>query len=73
MFESISKKFPKLEFAKILSNKNSIPVEYVSYNYPVAFYIKPGYQPQTIDINLEKPAKTLEQIGAFHQSSKKEL
>lgn len=69
LFESISTKFPEIEFAKIDGNKNSIPSDFITYNYPVAFYIKPGYKPQSIEINLENPKRSLESIRKYLRSS----
>ena len=71
LFESIAKKIQGPVYAKIEANRNFLPSEFVSYNYPVAFYIKPGYQPQNIPIHIESPTKTLEEVLKFYKGSKK--
>ena len=69
LFETISKKFENLSFAKIEGNRNAIPQLFKSETYPLAFYIKPGYKPQNITIDLEEPKNTLNEIYKYYRSS----
>jgi hypothetical protein len=67
-FEQMASRLNELKFMKLEAHRNYVPPELIT-EYPAAFYLRPGYQPQPIKIDLEDPEKTLKIIAMYYRSS----
>jgi hypothetical protein len=69
-FEQIANRMKELQIFKIESHRNYVPASFMDHGTPAAFYIKPGYEPQLIKIDLENPEVTLKIIYKYFRSSR---
>ena len=68
-FEELASRMKELKFYKIEAHRNYVPPVFTDHGYPIAFYIKQGYEPQPIKINLEDPDETIKIIFKYYKSS----
>ena len=67
-FEQMASRLNELKFMKLEAHRNYVPPELIT-DYPAAFYMRPGFRPQPIKIDLEDPEKTLKIIAMYYRSS----